>query len=68
MHLDHWFRCTVCGYMYTPPQVQALVQFFHSHSGPEPKPPVAPESILCRVKGCTGTLAPTDEPYRPPHR
>ena len=68
MDLDHWYRCNVCGYMYTPQQVYALVQYFHSRSGPEGEAPAAPESIPCRVKGCTGTVAPTAEPYRAPHR
>ena len=68
MDLDHWYRCAVCGYMYTPPQVQALVLLFKSRSGLKPEAPVAPESIPCRKKGCTGMLAPTNMPYRPTGR
>jgi hypothetical protein len=66
MDLDRWYRCTVCGYMYTPLQVLALMQLLTSRSGQDPELPS--DAVLCRRKGCTGTLAPTDEPYVPPHR
>ena len=66
MDLDHWYRCTVCGYMYTPQQVLALTQLEKSRSGV--KTDEHSEAIHCRRKGCTGTLAPTDDPHGDPRR
>ena len=68
MDHDHWYRCTVCGYMYTPLQIFALMQLLKSDSGQEPEAPVPPDTILCRKNGCAGPLTPTDELYVPPYR
>ena len=62
MDLKHWYRCKVCGYMYTPQQVQALVHLLASRS--EATPAEFTEPIPCRKKGCDGTLVLTDDPYR----
>jgi hypothetical protein len=61
MDLKHWYRCSVCGYMYTPQQVQALVQLLSSRSGTTI---VESDPIPCRKKGCDGTLALTSDMYR----
>jgi hypothetical protein len=68
MDLDHWYCCTACGYMYTPQQVQALIQLARSRSETEEVEPVEPESIPCRKRGCPGRLAPSDVVYRDPRR
>ena len=62
MDLKHWYRCTICGYMYTPQQVQALVHLLASRS--EASPAEYTEPIPCRKKGCDGTLILTDDKYR----
>ena len=61
MDLKHWYRCTTCGYMYTPQQVQALVQLLTSRSG---NTAAVIEPIPCRKKGCDGILVLTDDKYR----
>ena len=61
MDLKHWYRCSVCGYMYTPQQVQALVQLLSSRSGAKIDDT---EPIPCRKKGCDGTLTLTSDTYR----
>ena len=70
MDLEHWYRCNVCGYMYTPQQVQALVHLLKARSGsgdPTAQDSV-PEGIPCRKKGCDGHLRPTDQLHRDPRR
>ena len=37
MDLDHWYRCTQCGYMYTPQQIQALRQLVEAREESEPE-------------------------------
>jgi len=82
MDLEHWYRCTRCGHRYTPLQIHALIQLIASRSpapggaAAEPslrsEPPETgkdsgpAESIPCRKRGCTGTLAPTGEKYQEP--
>lgn len=79
MDLEHWYRCTLCGHRYTPLQIHALIQWMASRSpapsGATSDPSTHPEageesgpagSIPCRKKGCSGTVAPTDEKYREP--
>ncbi len=61
MDLKHWYRCNMCGYMYTPQQVQALVQLLASRSG---ESTAVIEPIPCRKRGCEGTLAQTSDLYR----
>jgi hypothetical protein len=61
MDLKHWYRCTVCGYMYTPQQVQALVQLRASRSG---GPTDDVEPVPCRKRGCDGTLVLTGDKFR----
>lgn len=61
MDLKHWYRCTVCGYMYTPQQVQALVQLHASRTGSNVE---ETEPILCRKRGCDGTLVVTSDAFR----
>ncbi len=70
MDLEHWYRCNICGHMYTPQQVHALVHLMASRAGDAPgrathdAAPRDPEGpIPCRIKGCTGTIAPTDARY-----
>jgi hypothetical protein len=70
MDLEHWYRCNICGHMYTPQQVHALVHLMASRAGEssagaaervlreEPQGP-----IPCRIRGCSGTIAPTDAKY-----
>lgn len=69
MDLEHWYRCNVCGYMYTPQQVQALVHLLASRSGSDllSAGEVATD-IPCRKKGCQGHLRPTDQVHRDPRR
>jgi hypothetical protein len=59
--LKHWYRCTICGYMYTPQQVQALVQLHASRSGGDVE---QVEPIRCRKRGCDGTLKLTSDTFR----
>ena len=73
MDLDHWYRCHVCGHMYTPQQVQALVHLMESRAGgaPEGGPGSAvamelTEPIPCRILGCHGTIRQTSSNYRVP--
>jgi hypothetical protein len=70
MDLEHWYRCSVCGYMYTPQQVQALIHLLASRSGGQDAAlmDAIPESIPCRKKGCEGYLRPTDQVHRDPRR
>ena len=69
MDLGHWYRCNVCGYMYTPQQVQALVHLLASRSGSDLlSPDEVATDIPCRKKGCRGFLTPTDQVHRDPRR
>lgn len=69
MDLEHWYRCNVCGYMYTPQQVQALVHLLSSRSGGgDTAVEDLLEAIPCRKKGCGGHLRPTDQVHRDPRR
>lgn len=63
MEIRHWYRCDTCSQLYSPQQVQALLDLEHARAGA----PAATGSALaatpllqCRKKGCHGTLAPTD--------
>ena len=70
MDLEHWYRCNVCGYMYTPQQVQALVLLLAARSG-DPDAALggaALDTIPCRKKGCGGFLRPTDQIHQDPRR
>ena len=67
MDIDHWYRCSVCGYRYTPQQVVALLELLASRSG-ESASNIVSERIPCRKKGCQGVLVPTQEPFRNPMR
>jgi hypothetical protein len=67
MDTEYWYRCNQCGYMYTPQQVQALVQLQASRSGEadvSEKPPAAPGTISCRKKGCDGVVLRTESVFR----
>lgn len=68
MDLEHWYRCDVCGYMYTPQQVQALVHLLSSRGTVEGGVDEIPGGIPCRKKGCGGHLRPTDQIVRDPRR
>jgi hypothetical protein len=68
MDLEHWYRCDVCGYMYTPQQVQALAHLLSSRGTDEGGVGEIPEGIPCRKKGCGGHLRPTDKISRDPRR
>ena len=65
MDLDHWYRCTHCGYMYTPQQIQALRQLVEareeSGSGGSSS---AFADLPCRKRGCLGRLVVTAEVHR----
>jgi hypothetical protein len=69
MDLEHWYRCNICGHMYTPQQVHALVHLLTSRAGeagggapgPASAEPLGP--VPCRIKGCSGTIAPTEAKY-----
>lgn len=70
MDLEHWYRCNVCGYMYTPQQVQALVHLLTSRPGEGDLvlDDDAAAGIPCRKKGCSGRLRPTDQVHRDPRQ
>jgi hypothetical protein len=68
MDIDHWYRCSVCGYRYTPQQVVALLELLASRAGESASQRHDPERIPCRKKGCEGLLVPTEEPFRTPMR
>jgi hypothetical protein len=70
MDLEHWYRCNVCGYMYTPQQVQALVHLLSSRLGSSDAhvESAVPDAIPCRKKGCGGFLQPTDQLHQDPRR
>jgi hypothetical protein len=68
MDLEHWYRCNVCGHMYTPQQVHALVHLMVSRAGGGDRGASgageSPGPIPCRIRGCRGTLHPSDSKYR----
>lgn len=65
MEIEYWFRCNQCGYMYTPQQVQALIQLHISRSGSTPEGPFTlPSRIACRKRGCEGAVLRTDSVFR----
>ncbi len=65
MELEYWYRCNRCGYMYTPQQVQALIQLHVSRSGmPETDPGALPSRIPCRKRGCEGSVLRTTSVFR----
>jgi len=66
MDLEHWYRCAVCGYLYTPQQVVALTQLEESRSAGEGTEGKC-DAIHCRMKGCEGTLVPTDQLHPDSH-
>ena len=70
MDLDHWYRCTQCGYMYTPQQIQALIQLVAARegSGPGDPSPGEPLDLPCRKRGCSGRLVVTTEVHRDARR
>lgn len=68
MDIDHWYRCSVCGYRYTPQQVVALLELLASRFAGSGSDRPDPERIPCRKKGCEGLLVPTKEPFRSPMR
>ena len=66
MNTEYWHRCNRCGYMYTPQQVQALIQLQASRSG-EAESAVSsapPGTISCRKKGCDGIVIQTESVFR----
>lgn len=68
MDLDHWYRCSVCGYRYTPQQVAALIQLLATRTEESIPHDFDPDRIPCRKKGCAGILILTEEPFREPRR
>ena len=69
MDTEYWYRCNRCGYMYTPQQVQALIQLQISRSGdveadPPADPSHTPPLIACRKRGCEGAVIRTDSVFR----
>ena len=65
MHQEFWYRCTKCGYMYTPQQFQALAQLQASHTGEKVEDLLAdPGRVPCRNRGCAGTLIRTEAEYK----
>ena len=70
MDLDHWYRCTECGYMYTPQQIQALLQLVAARGGSESGDlsRAQPLDLPCRKRGCSGRLVVTDEVHRDARR
>jgi hypothetical protein len=65
MDTEYWFRCNQCGYMYTPQQVQALIQLHISRSGDAPEDPSElPPKIPCRKRGCDGFVLRTTSVFR----
>ena len=70
MDLDHWYRCTQCGYMYTPQQIQALMQLVQAReeSSTVPQATGSPADLPCRKRGCSGRLVVTREIHRDARR
>ena len=70
MDLEHWYRCTQCGYMYTPQQIQALMQLLEAREESAPRGPSfpTPDAIPCRKRGCSGRLVVTEEVHRDARR
>ena len=65
MEIEYWYRCNRCGYMYTPQQVQALIQLHVSRSGMlETDPGALPSRIPCRKRGCDGSVLRTTSVFR----
>jgi hypothetical protein len=64
MDLEHWYRCTQCGYMYTPQQIQALRQLVEAREESEPTRSSASGDLPCRKRGCSGRLVVTTEVHR----
>lgn len=65
MDTEYWYRCNMCGYMYTPQQVLALIQLHASRSGnPDPDPSALPSKIPCRKRGCDGFVIRTSSVFR----
>lgn len=65
METEYWYRCNRCGYMYTPQQVQAMIQLQVSRSGlPESDPASLPSRIECRKRGCDGSVLRTTSIFR----
>lgn len=65
MVAEYWYRCNHCGYMYTPQQVQAIVQLNASRSGGAGvEAGTPPDQIRCRKKGCDGIVLKTDSVFR----
>ncbi len=67
MDVEYWFRCNKCGYMYTPQQVQALIQLHVSRMGESPPPAdpgALPSRIPCRKRGCEGSVLRTTSVFR----
>ncbi|HYJ32132.1 MAG TPA: hypothetical protein VE326_02840 [Candidatus Binatia bacterium] len=65
MDTEYWYRCNQCGYMYTPQQVQALIQLHVSRSGGVASDPAAiPSRIPCRKRGCEGSVLRTTSVFR----
>lgn len=66
MENEYWFRCNQCGYMYTPQQVQALIQLHVARAGssPDEGPFALPARIPCRKRGCEGAVLRTDSVFR----
>jgi hypothetical protein len=70
MDLDHWYRCTQCGYMYTPQQIQALMQLVQAReeSSSALPAPGSPSDLPCRKRGCSGRLVVPREIHRDARR
>jgi hypothetical protein len=64
MDLEHWYRCTQCGYMYTPQQIQALRQLVEAREESELARSSASADLPCRKRGCSGRLVVTTEVHR----
>lgn len=64
MDAQFWYRCDHCGYMYTPQQVQAMVQLHASRAGGEEAAGPVPSEIRCRKKGCDGIVRKSDSVFR----
>ena len=64
MDLEHWYRCTQCGYMYTPQQIQALRQLVEAREESELTRSNASADRPCRKRGCSGRLVVTTEVHR----
>ena len=64
MDLDHWYRCTQCGYMYTPQQIQALRLLVEAREESESNGSSDSADLPCRKRGCSGRLVVTTEVHR----